>query len=395
MQADVVELLEELVAAPSVNPRLAPNASQAESEFNAYTLRLERTAQRLGMATFRQSVPFDGENLLITLAGSRTPSVGGKLLLFDAHQDTVPVQGMTIDPFTPTRSDGRLYGRGACDVKGGLAAMLVAMAEMMHLPTRPTVVLACTVNEEFGFTGARALPQLWQSTNGPLARKPDAAIVAEPTALDVVVAHKGVARWQLHTRGKATHSSRPELGISAVYRMAPILQIIERYDEILATRGAHPLCGRAAISVGLIRGGSAPNIVPDHCVIDIDRRLVPGEDPHGAQQDLLAYLYEQLGSQYAFDLDPPSMTGLALDSTDNATLASQLAEVATKCVGRCATVGVPYATDAAVLAAAGVPTVVFGPGDIAQAHTVDEWIDVEQLRGAVQIYRRFAEQFTT
>src|SRR5262249_33706533 len=153
------------------------------------------------------------------------PEAGGRLMLLEAHQDTVPVGGMTIEPFTPTVRDGRLYGRGACDIKGGMAAMLAACARLAkeRPAAMPTVVMACTVNEEHGFTGATALVRQWAESGGFIPRRPDAAVIAEPTQLQVVVAHKGVVRWRCHTRGRAAHSSQPQMGDNAIFRMARVL----------------------------------------------------------------------------------------------------------------------------------------------------------------------------
>jgi len=193
------------------------------------------------------------------------------MLLFEVHQDTVPVDGMTIEPWAPVVRDGRLYGRGSCDVKGGMAAMFAAMARLAdeRPPNRPTVVLACTVNEEHGFSGASGLCRLWMGEPTPLfPRPPEAAVVAEPTRLDVVVAHKGVVRWRCHAHGRAAHSSQPEAGDNAIYRIAAVVTALERYHrQVLADFGSHPLCGQPTLSVGTIAGGISVNTVPDRATI--------------------------------------------------------------------------------------------------------------------------------
>jgi acetylornithine deacetylase len=312
-------------------------------------------------------------------------------VLLGVHQDTVPVEGMTIAPFEPVIRDGRLYGRGACDVKGGMAAMIAALARLAELPAaeRPTVVLACTVNEEYGFTGAMALVRAWTSPARLIPRKPDLAVIAEPTNLDVVVAHKGVVRWRCHASGRAAHSSRPELGDNAIYKMARTLTAIERYqNQVVGMLAAHPLCGLSTISVGTIRGGASVNIVPDRCTIEIDRRLPPGETPDAARQHLVEYLAgQQLG--FTPEHDSPYMQGPPLSDEHNQTLADDLTRLATEVAGPSRKIGVAYATDAAFLSAAGVPSVVFGPGSIEQAHTDHEWIDLDQLAHAAEIYYRF------
>jgi acetylornithine deacetylase len=278
-----------------------------------------------------------------------------------------------------------------------MAAMLVALARLaQERPSgRPTVVMACTVNEECGFSGALALASLCRGPfDGILPRRPDVAVFAEPTELQVVVAHKGVVRWRCHTRGRAAHSSRPEAGENAIYKMARALGAMERYQrDLVGQLGSHPLCGRPTMSVGTIRGGAGVNIVPDHCVVEIDRRLLPGEDPEQARRHLIGYLQQQVGPEIALEHDLPFMEGLALSDEQNGELAGSLCAVATEVAGGCRSIGVPYATDAAFVAATGVPAVVFGPGSIAQAHTVDEWIALDQLARAAEIYYQWIRRY--
>lgn len=394
MPLDLVDTLRQLVAIPSVNPMggIASGPDTGEARLTDY---LESLLAGMGLVSIRQEAEPGRENLLARLDGDRSPENGGDLILFGVHQDTVPVAGMTIEPFQPQVRQRRLYGRGACDVKGGMAAMLAAVARLAHErpPGMPTIVIAFTVNEECGFTGARALAELCRGLPGTiLPRKPVAAVIAEPTDLDVVVAHKGVVRWRCQARGRAAHSSRPDTGENAIYKMARALVAVDRYQhEIVGGLGEHPLCGRPTLSVGTIRGGAGVNIVPDYCVIDIDRRLLPGEDPELARHHLVEYLEKQL-PEISLEHDPPLMVGLPLSDSQNQQLAQQLALVISEVAGSPKRAGVPYATDAALVAAAGVPTVVFGPGSIAQAHTVDEWIDLDELARASEIYYRFARK---
>jgi acetylornithine deacetylase len=279
-----------------------------------------------------------------------------------------------------------------------MAAMLAAIVRIRNErpSAMPTIVLACTVNEENGFTGAAALPPLWESGNSPiLPRRPDAAIVAEPTGLQVVVAHKGVVRWRCHARGRAAHSAQPEAGQNAIYRMARALVAIERYqEEVVGSLGSHPLCGRATLSVGTITGGVSVNTVPDRCTIEIDRRLAGREEPEGARRHLIDYLQRQCDAAAWLEHEGPFLCGLPLGDDANGPLAERLSAAAREVTGECRHVGVPYATDAASLSAAGVPAVVFGPGSIEQAHTADEWIDLGQLQQAAEIYYRFAAGYT-
>ena len=232
------------------------------------------------------------ENLLTLIPGDPRATNGGEFLLWDVHQDTVPVEGMTIEPFAGEVRDGRVYGRGACDVKGSMAAMLAALSRRSKLKAGPlpTILLACTVNEECGYTGAQALSRMLNGSDPSgavslIPRLPDAAIVAEPTCLNVVIAHQGQVRWRCHTIGRAAHTSRPDAGVNAIYAMAQVVQAIERYHrELSTTAPEHPLCGRPSVCVSTIRGGVGINTVPERATIEIDRRLAPGESPDAAYQ---------------------------------------------------------------------------------------------------------------
>jgi acetylornithine deacetylase/succinyl-diaminopimelate desuccinylase family protein len=391
MILDTIELLEQLVAIPSVNPMGRDSVDPTFGE-GRLTDFLEKTFARIGLPTWRQNVSPDRDNLIARLDGDPPPERGGLILLLDAHQDTVPVEGMTIEPFRPRIADGRLYGRGACDVKGGMAAILAAVSWLAHEKPcpRPTVLVSCTVNEEFGFSGAERLTQLWGSELGKIIpRRPDAIVVAEPTGLDVVVAHKGVIRWKCHARGRAAHGACPEAGINAIYEMARAVAAIEQYAASLCIRGpSHPLCGPATVNVGTIHGGISVNTVPDRSTIEIDHRVPPGEDVNAARQRLIDYLGQAAATAAPLEHESPMMAERALSDRHNRRLAEMLAGVVRKVAGNCRLVGAAYATDAAMLSAEGIPTVVFGPGFVEQAHTVDEWISVEQLGQATEVLRQ-------
>jgi acetylornithine deacetylase/succinyl-diaminopimelate desuccinylase-like protein len=399
MPIDLAATLAELVAIPSVNP-MGRAVSGPEYFEHRLTDHLERLFAGLGLPTERQSIAPRRDNLLVRLDGEITPEDGGPLLLFEVHQDTVPVEGMTIEPWMPTVRDRRLYGRGACDVKGGMAAMLGALSRLTEErpPKRPTIVMACTVNEEHGFTGASGLCRLWSGEpSALLPRAPDAAIVAEPTQLKIVVAHKGVVRWRCRTLGRAAHSSRPEAGDNAVYRMAPTVAALEQYHrKVLANSRVHPLCGGPTLSVGTIAGGISVNTIPDRCTIEIDRRLVPGEEPSDAYQQTIDYLTKVIGDASALqhiEHEPPFIQSPGLSEATSGELSEQLSRAVREVTGHAEKVGVPFGTDAAAIARAGVPAVVFGPGSIEQAHTADEWVGLEEVEQAAEILYRFASDW--
>lgn len=384
---NLAELLADLVAIPSVNP-MGRGAASAELFERRLTDYLEQWFSRIGLEMQRQTIEPNRDNLVARLQGAD----GAPVVLLDAHQDTVPVPGMTIDPFRPTIRDGRLFGRGACDIKGGLTAMLGAVARLAaERPKRcPTILMACTVNEEHGFTGAQGLCELWMNGRQSLfPRRPDFAIVAEPTELDIVVAHKGMVRWQCRTKGRAAHSSMPYLGENAIYRMAPVLAALQQYHEdALAQSPAHPLCGRATLSVGTIQGGISVNTVPDSCTIEIDRRLLPDDDPANAYRGVIDYLARHVDQPESLEHLPPMMQSRGLSDANNGALADRLATVVREVRGTVQKIGVPFGTNATAYGAH-FPTVVFGPGSIAQAHTADEWIALDQLELASEILYRF------
>jgi acetylornithine deacetylase len=273
---ETTRLLRDLVSRPSVNPMGRPLQGPQVYEHQV-TDYLEGFFRSLGVRHQRQNVAPLRDNIVAWWE----PPGASATLVFEAHQDTVPTDQMTVEPFGARIDGGRLYGRGACDVKGGMAAMLVAFARLVR--EKPAgcarVVMACTVDEEHTFLGVQRLAELDLGQNAPGLW---GAVVAEPTGLQIVNAHKGVVRWMLHTAGRACHSSRPELGVNAIYHMAHLLPAVERYAADLQATRPHALLGPATLSVGRIEGGSSANTVPDRCRIEIDRRLLPGEDAVGA-----------------------------------------------------------------------------------------------------------------
>lgn len=376
-----VSLLQDLVRLPSINPMGRSWVDDRHLYEFRVTDYLEQFFRDAGLPCERQLVLPNRENIIARYdAGSATT------ILLEVHQDTVPVEAMKIDPFGGEIRDGKLYGRGACDVKGSMAVMLAVMRRLQR--ERPNgaanVVLACAVDEEHTFTGIQYLSRIL---------KADMAIVAEPTMLKIVDAHKGVVRWKLRTAGRACHSSAPHQGINAIYRMGRIVQAIEEFNTWLGTRPAQPRLGGPTISVGRIEGGVSVNTVPDDCVIEIDRRLLPGEDPLKAPGELEAFLKQHPAINFPFTLEPIWLACPALNPDGSDALVAKLGRAIDGVIGSHEVIAVPFGTDASTLAEAGIPSVVFGPGDIAQAHTNDEWISLEQLALAEEIlYRVVTEQ---
>jgi acetylornithine deacetylase ArgE len=370
-------LLQDLVRLPSVNPMGRPVSGAVFYEHRV-TAYLERFFIDLGVPYKRTAVAPQRDNIV-----ARYESLGASTtLLFEVHQDTVPVDGMTIDPFAGDVRDGKLYGRGACDVKGGMTAMLAAFVRLVR--EKPAgaanVLLACTVDEEHTFLGVQQLMK-----EGVRA---DFAVVAEPTRLQIVNAHKGVVRWKVRTEGRACHSSRPDEGVNAIYRMGRVLPVIEEYADRLMKSATHPRLGPPTLSVGRIDGGVSVNTVPDACVIEVDRRLLPGEDPAAAWEDFCKHLATH--TPVPVRCDPVWMACPALDSRRSDELCERLGKAINSVEGGHEVLAVPFGTDASSIAEAGVPAVVFGPGDIAQAHTKDEWVELDQIDRAAEILYRFA-----
>lgn len=303
-------------------------------------------------------------------------------ILLAPHLDTVGSIDGSSEIFSPTLSAGRVWGRGACDTKGCVAAMLTALFEVAQDPSRPAhteIVFAGLVDEENQQQGSRAY-----SRNGPRA---DLGIVGEPTRLEVVTAHKGDVWARIETRGKAAHGARPDLGVNAVRSMARVVELLEGdYAAELARRSAHPLLGCPTINVGMIRGGTQPNIVPDRCLIEVDRRTVPGESEAGAKREITRFLRRHGVKATLVDLKGVTAPPLETDPD------LPWVQAFLNATGRTRTRGVTYFCDAAILALGGTPCIVFGPGDIAQAHTAREWISIASLERGTALLKRFLQR---
>jgi acetylornithine deacetylase len=361
------ELLAQMVAIPTVNPEFGgPAGGEA-----ALVSHLEALARQWGLPSRRIRAGENGFNLVITTE----VLPGAEWLLFESHLDTVSVEGMTVPPFQMTIAGERLHGRGTCDTKGSGAAMLWALREYARTPghTRNAGVVF-VIDEEARMSGARAFAaELAQFSNLR------GIIVGEPTGLRPVVAHNGALRWRTITRGIAAHSADPSRGRSAIRSMMHVVEALEARFLPLACR-EYPLTGRAAASINVIRGGSAVNIIPDYCEIICDRRLVPGETAAQvlAERDAaLTGLVVEHDGQYLAPPLPPARSA-ALHTWASPALAA--------CGLNPAGIGAPYATDASHYAAAGAQVIVLGPGDLAQAHTKDEWLDRRELARAVAVY---------
>jgi acetylornithine deacetylase/succinyl-diaminopimelate desuccinylase-like protein len=401
------KLLAGLIALPSVNPAFVPSApsvgprcraasdDQQVVPTNTHTGEkrvadfLAATAARAGLEVEFQKVLPGRPNLIVRLL---PPNRIRQTILLAPHLDTV---GADESQFVPRWKNGRLHGRGACDTKGSVAAMLTALCELANAKSRPVeteIVFAGLIDEEHAQAGSRALVGQASSLSPFFQKARDRqdacstlAIVGEPTRLQAVTAHKGSLWLQLETRGKAAHGAAPQLGQNAVHEMARIVDVLETDYAARLRRRKHPLLGTATVNVGTICGGVQPNIVPDRCAISIDRRTLPGETETGVRREIAAFLRSKnLSAKISSTKLAPA---LPLETNPKLPLVRQFF----RSVGQSRPAGVEFFCDAAVLANAGIPSVVFGPGDIAQAHTADEWISLASLERGKSLLLNFVK----
>jgi acetylornithine deacetylase/succinyl-diaminopimelate desuccinylase-like protein len=365
------QLLRELIEIPSVNPAFL-SADDPKAGEQAVTEFLAIKANRAGLEVgYKKALPHR-PNLLIRLAPKGKTK---QRILLAPHLDTV---NAAQEQFVPRKLNGRLYGRGACDTKGSVAAMLSALLELARTGARPAtteIVFAGLVDEENAQSGSRAL-----ASSG---FKANLAIVGEPTNLKVVTAHKGSLWLRFETRGKSAHGARPELGRNAVHEMCRVVNLLQTDYAASLGRRTHSLLGNATVSVGVIVGGTQPNIVPDKCSILVDRRTLPGETEIGVRREIQRLLRRE--GLRAVCADNKLAPCHPLETNPGLPLVRQFLNQ----VRQRALAGVDYFTDAAVLAEGGIPSVVYGPGDIAYAHTAAEWLDLAGLETAKGSLARF------
>jgi acetylornithine deacetylase len=375
----ITQILADLVRINSVNSSY--EGGPGENEIATW---VKAFFEQRGIEVWEQPVLPDRPNIIARLPGRDT----ARRLILEAHTDTVSVKGMTIPPFEPRIEEGKLYGRGSCDTKAGLAAMMHAVASLHEDRLQPPceVWLAAVVDEEYSYRGVARL------CDGLSAH---AALVAEPTGLRAAIACKGVLRWRIVVRGKAAHSSKSHLGINAINHMARIVLALEEENRRLASQ-AHPLLGPATLNVGIIQGGVQVNFVPDTCAIEIDRRLLPGETVAGVlahYQGMLDALRAQDRTLDAF-MEPPLLTDEAMETSADAAPARLAGAVLTEMGLDGVLCGVPFSCDASKLSRQGVPSLIFGPGSIDQAHAAVEYVNITEVERAAEFYRNFILRFS-
>jgi acetylornithine deacetylase len=373
--SDVAELAAQLVAIESINPDIVAGGS-GELEVARF---VAEWCERAGLETALAELAPRRANVVAIARGSG----GGKSLMLNAHMDTVGVAGMT-DPFVTRVEGGRLYGRGSCDMKGSLAASMLAAAEAGRRQLRGDVILTAVADEEFASIGTEAVAASLSA---------DAAIVTEPTDLQLAVAHRGFVHLEVVVHGRAAHGSRPHLGIDAIAKMGRVLVGIEELDRSLRANPTHPHVGSGSVHASLIEGGQEFSSYPARCVLQAERRTVPGEGAELAERELREIVAR------AAEGDPDFSAELHSAISREPFEVAEDAEIV-RCVHKHATtvlgnepdvVGVPFWADSALLAAAGIPTVVFGPRGEG-LHSEVEWVDIASLERCVEIYSAVAAE---
>jgi acetylornithine deacetylase len=373
--AAVAELAARLVAIESINPDIVAGGSGE----GAMARFVAEWCERAGLETTLSEAAPGRPNVVAAARGTG----GGRSLMLNAHMDTVGVAGMT-EPFEPRLADGRLYGRGSYDMKGSLAACMLATAEAARRGLRGDVILTAVADEEFASVGTEAVAA---------DVRVDAAIVTEPTELQVAVAHRGFVHLEVEVHGRAAHGSRPHLGIDAIAKMGRVLVGIEELDRRLRADPTHQHVGSGSVHASLIEGGQEFSSYPARCVLQAERRTVPGETAALAEQELreIVARAREGDPDFSADVHAP-ICREPFEVAEDAEIVQVVRRQAAEALGtEPELVGVSFWADSALLAAAGIPTVLFGPSGEG-AHAEVEWVDVASLERCVEIYTAVAAE---
>jgi acetylornithine deacetylase len=363
---NTVDLLRDLVAIDSTNPTLVAGGA-GEARIAAFVAAwLERAGLEVSVEETAPGRP--------NVVGRARGRGGGRSLLLNAHTDTVGTSGMEA-PHTPRIDGDRLYGRGAYDMKAGLAAAMLAAADAGRLGLAGDVVVAAVVDEEAESIGTEALVRNVAA---------DAAIVTEPTGLDICIAHRGFVWAEIETVGRAAHGSRPDLGVDAIAKMGPILVDLERLGATLAAGTRHPLLGTGSVHASTIEGGRELSTYPEQCVLRIERRTIPGESVQHVEAQL-RNVADGAGLRVTFSREP-------LETSPDEPIVEILARQTRSAGYEPALVGAPFWTDAGLLADAGIPSVLFGPGG-GGAHAAVEWVDLRDYKRCIRALVATAAEF--
>jgi acetylornithine deacetylase/succinyl-diaminopimelate desuccinylase family protein len=374
---DITNTLAELVRINSVNPEWG---GPGEADVASW---VRHFFEKASIEVWEEECLPGRNNVMARLPGTDP----NRRVLLEAHMDTVSAANMDFDPFDPVIDNGRMRGRGSCDVKAGMAAMMHAILMLKEHGRVPPcdIIFAAVVDEEHAFRGVLQLIDSLQSL--PL---PEVAVVAEPTELRVVRANKGVLRWSIVTYGKSVHSAHPKRGQNAITDMARVILALENHFADLE-KTTHPLLGTGSGSIGTIEGGKQVNIVPSRCEIKVDRRLLPGESAADALAQCEAAL-AQLRTRHPqlnVKMEAPSLADEAMETPAHSEVVKSASRVLRSQGLNGEPIGVSFGCDCTKLSRAGIPSIIFGPGSIAQAHTNDEFIELKQMQTALEFYHQF------
>ncbi len=367
--------LREYVAIPSVNPMRRTDQDPAIVGERRYAEHLRQQLRKLGL-----DAVLVGDPERPSVIAHATVADAGETILIASHLDTVPVDGMEIPPFDPRVADGRVHGRGSCDTKSGMAALIAALERVLAQGTlRRNVIVVGEADEELGSSGV-------DDVIGHLEKQPpDWVIATEPTELRVVTRHKGIVHARLRASGVACHSSEPSHGRSAVLALCRAVLALDELGAELGRR-KDPMLGPGTLSVGQIGGGTATNIVPDDAWLLLDRRCLPGENEVSVLAELEGMLAKHALDDVRVEWCSLEKASLATPDEDPSVRALQAALRVAALDPTPGSVG--FGTDAGVFSAHGIPGVVFGPGSIQQAHTANEWVAIDQVEAASAIFEQ-------
>lgn len=379
MEREPIQLLRTLVGIPSVNPDLADDpAVGGEKRFARFLA--DGLAARGFRVEWLEKTP-DRPNV-VARTGSSAPRYR---IAIEGHTDTQGIHGMSVAPFAAEIREGRLYGRGACDTKGPIAAALCAMDDdTIALLERAGIelVFVAAMGEERGNLGAVEVVES--------GFRADEAIVLEPTGLDIVHAHKGTFWFEVEVSGRAAHGSQPEKGVSAILAMRRVIELVMEQTAAEQNAKRSALLGVATANIGVIRGGSSINIVPDRCVIEVDRRTLPGDDGPAILNRLRESIGELLRAGELTDFEVRLIKDTApFETSVDSPLVRGLSDAVAALGARPGAGGVGWYSDAGPLSRACTQVAVFGPGHIEQAHTADEYIDLDQLQRGTEAIRGY------
>jgi acetylornithine deacetylase len=377
VRGELTDLVSRLVAVDSVNPDLVPGAAGETGIAKVIAGWLERA----GLDVSLDELSAGRANVVAVARGTG----GGRTLLLNGHMDTVGVAGMN-DPFEPRIEDGRLHGRGAYDMKASLAAMMIAGARIRERGLRGDVIVTAVADEEVASIGSEAVAR---------SLRADAVIVTEPTELAVAVAHRGFVTFEVEVHGRAAHGSRPDLGIDAIAKMGRILTGIERLDRSLRGSPSDRLLGSGSLHASIIEGGQEYSSYPERCLLQGERRTIPGETVETVEAELRE-LIDAAGA-----IDPEFRAEVRLPFSRDPFRVNEEEEIVQVVSRRAAealgidppVIGVPFWTDAAVFAGAGIPTVLFGPAGEG-AHAVVEWVELDSVERCAEVLISVAEEFS-